>query len=121
MTKMMANKKVTPAEMKLVAGGNVGQTADDSLFLSDMGTAPDKFGRFRTRFCWGSISEMVDGAWAKGCICCVTKYSDRNEYKIIATGETITRSQAMKYVADKLGKSYNPNLYIQNYRGISPG
>jgi len=121
MTKKLAEKKVSMDNMVLVTGGSVGQTADDSLFLSDMGLAPDRFGRFKTNFHWRSISEMVDGAWAKGGICCCTNYSADNTYKIIATGQTVTRAQAMTYVANKLGKKVNINQYIQTYRVVNPG
>ncbi|MCR5177162.1 MAG: hypothetical protein K6C05_09980 [Anaerovibrio sp.] len=113
MTKLNESKKLSINEMDNVAGGNYGGTATDSQFLNDMGLAENRYGGFKTMLYWGEISSMVDKAWAKGGITCVTKPTSylENRYYIGATGQEVSQEEAMAYVGKKLGKSINWRSY----------
>ncbi len=113
MAKLDKSKKVSLAEMKNVAGGNWGETATDSQFLNDMGLAENRYGGFKTMLYWGEISSMVDKAWAKGGITCVSKPTSylENRYYITETGAEVSQEEAMQYVGKKLGKSVDLKKY----------
>lgn len=87
----------------ICASANGSETAYDSQFLNDMGLAPDRFGNFHITFHWSSDSKMVDDAWAKAGVICVTNSVCANKYFI--NGKQVSREEAYKYVTAKFGNN----------------
>ena len=105
----MELEMLSDEELENVAGGTEGQVIGDSQFLTEMGFGPLAWG-------WGDNSSAVDNGWAAAGISSNTKWFSYNQYWIKETGKEITREEAFKYVANKVGKSFN----IKKYEGSFP-
>lgn len=98
-----AGEVMSNEELEQVAGGNFGQTSEDSKFLYDYGLMDDHYSSFEVTFCWNSKSAAVDAGWSKAGITCVTKpFFAYNLYFI--GGKEISRDDAFKIVKEKLKK-----------------
>ena len=100
--KKLANAAMSDEELDQVAGGNVGQTVDDSKLLYDYGLVDDWHGNTHTFFNWKSDSAIVDGGWSKAGITCVTKFDKMNKY--FKDGKEITHDEAIAHVKANFSK-----------------
>ena len=89
-------KKLSDEELDKVAGGTIGDTAEDSKLLYNYGLVDDWHGSIATGFYWGSYSAAVDEGWAKAGITCVTKPFKSNQY--FMNGREISRDDAVAHL-----------------------
>ena len=94
--KKLANAEMSDEELDSVAGGNIGQTAEDSTLLYAYGLLDDYHGTTHTIFHWKSDSAAVDAGWAKIGITCVTKPGGDNLY--FKDGKEISGYEARDYL-----------------------
>ena len=86
--------KLMEKELNMIAGGNMGETCNDSRILKEKGYMDKSFGEFHMLFHWVSDSAAVDAGWARAGIRCVTKPTSWNSY--YKNGQEITRDEALK-------------------------
>lgn len=91
------DKKLTMEEAEGVAGGTILETLDDGSHLKNWGVdvGDSSCSNVRSAFKKLGVELKDHGGLFHG-----------NEYRI--DGKTVTRDEALKFVADKLGKEYNP-------------
>ena len=91
-------KEMTLNDMKMVAGGNIYETYEDSKELSDRGYM-DEIGLLDLVFHWVDYSKKVDDAWMRAAgVTSVTKPVGSNQY--YNGHNEITREQAYKMIKD---------------------
>ena len=110
MTTALAAATIAISAGAMSASADSKETASDTQFLNEMGVCPDRWGAWYTEFNWDEVSNWADGSWAKVGVCCVSHWGGMNEYYI--NGNKVTRPEAYKYAAEKLGKSYDENKYF---------
>ena len=88
--------KLSDEELDKVAGGTVGDTAEDSKLLYNYGLVDDWHGSIATGFYWGSYSAAVDEGWAKAGITCCTVPFGANKYWL--DGKRISRDEAVAHL-----------------------
>ena len=94
--KKLANAAMSEEELDNVAGGRIGQTAEDSTLLYAYGLVDDYHKELHTAFHWNSDSSAVDAGWAKAGITCVTKPCKANLY--FKDGKEISGDEARDYL-----------------------
>ena len=105
-------EQLSDEELENVAGGNRYQTSLDSYFLHDMGLMNETYDVLIAN--WKSGSKAIDAAWAKAGVTSYTDHFGGNKYWIKEeNNRQVSREDAMKYVANKLGKSFNINDYVE--------
>ena len=98
-------EQLSDEDLDNVAGGSVGQTADDSQILYKYGLVSDWHRFTGTLFKWKSVSSEVDSGWAKAGITCVTKPMSDNQYFL--NGKEITRAEAIAHVENNFKQVNN--------------
>ena len=109
-------EQLSDDELDKVAGGHTVSTAYDSQFLQKMGFMDKSYNDFESFFGWSSISKSVDSGWAKAGITCVTDFFNNNKY--FKDGKEVSRYEAYKTAADKVGKTFNPDDYNVSRFGL---
>ena len=94
--KKLANAAMSDEELDSVAGGSIGQTAEDSTLLYAYGLVDDYHRELHTAFHWNSDSSAVDAGWAKAGITCVTSPLSKNRY--FKDGKEMTCDEARDYL-----------------------
>ena len=97
-------------DLENVIGGSIGTTVTDSHFLNEVGLCPDRFGKAGATINWGRDSEMVDNAWRRGGVTCVTRPLGNNTYMV--DSKVVSQVEAYQYVCNKLGKTVDIDKYL---------
>ena len=99
-------------ELDQVAGGHYKEVAADSRFLNDLAGLTDRYGKFKGFIYYSSIAEEVTKGWSKVGISVKTSSSRSNKY--YKDGDEISREEALKYAAKKLGRDFN-SMNVSEY------
>ena len=73
-------KKINEKELNMVTGGNIGQTAYDSVLLCSKGYMDEEVDILDLVFHWTRDSAKVDKGWARAGIDCITTPGGGNKY-----------------------------------------
>ena len=103
MAKEILKDEILSAEqLDAVAGGNIGQTAEDSKILYEYGRIDDWHGNITTIFNWSDYSAKVREGWKKFGIRCETNAGGNNHYYYGFT--QISRNKAIEFLKLKYEK-----------------
>lgn len=105
----MKDKELDVNQLETVSGGNLGMTSADSEFFHDIGVMNDSYSTTGLLFSWESKSAIVDEAWSKFGITCVSSPIGNNLYYY--EGREISRLKALQMAMQKAGKSVDLNKY----------
>lgn len=117
MTKeILKDEIMSEKELEQVAGGYNHETSQDSLFLNDMGTGCDRYGEWKVSVNYGHCCDDIAKHWGQFGITVTMSNpvlgdwcGDPNIYYL--NGKKISRNDAMRYVANALGKTVDVSKY----------
>lgn len=113
---ILKNEMMSDFELDKVAGGYNHETSQDSLFLNDMGTGCDRYGAWKVSVnydhCWDDIAKH----WGQFGITVTTSNPVMGDWcghpnAYYLNGQRISRNDAIRYVADALGKTVDVGKY----------